>query len=96
MSDLGMADLREEELAAKDKIIDFLENQLKQAHSQKQVIMTGSNSSSSDSEWKQKYASLKESYDKVSANEKSLKSAYKTVADDNRRLLNQLQSMRKN
>src|SRR5688572_4637042 len=94
----GMSDLlnqKQKELAAKDKVIAFLESQLKQAHSQKQVVMT-SNNSSSDSEWKQKYASLKESYDKVSAEEKSLKSAYKTVADDNRRLLNQLQTMRKN
>jgi hypothetical protein len=94
----GMTELlnqKQQELAGKDKIIAFLENQLKQAQAQKQVVMTSSHSPS-ESEWKQKYASLKDSYDKVSANEKSLKSAYKTVADDNRRLLNQLQTMRKN
>ncbi len=46
-------------------------------------------------EWQQKYQSLKSSFDKVAASEKSLKGAYQSLADDNRRLLSQLQSARK-
>ena len=97
-NDKGLTDLlnqKQKELAGKDKVITFLESQLKQVHAKKgPAILTSSNSS--DGEWKKKYASLKESYDKITASEKSLKSAYKTVADDNRRLLNQLQAARKN
>jgi hypothetical protein len=83
----------------KDKMIASLQSQLKEkeaalrsAGSVSQVPV----SSADGSEWKQKYASLKASYDKVSANEKTLKTAYKTVADDNKRLLSQLQTMKKN
>jgi hypothetical protein len=83
----------------KDKMIASLQNQLKE----KEAALRSVNSApavtttpSDGSEWKQKYASLKASYDKVSANEKTLKSAYKTVADDNKRLLSQLQTMKKN
>ena len=83
----------------KDKIIASLQLQLKEKEAALQTanstppvtnVNTGDNS-----EWKQKYASLKASYDKVSANEKTLKNAYKTVADDNKRLLTQLQSIKK-
>jgi phage-related protein len=81
----------------KDKMIASLQTQLKEkeaelrtANSNASVSSTGSG----DSEWKQKYASLKASYDKVAANEKALKTAYKTVTDDNQRLLTQL--MKKN
>jgi len=82
----------------KDKMIASLQNQLRE----KEAALKSANnapavtaSSSDGSEWKQKYAALKASYDKVSANEKTLKNAYKTVADDNRRLLSQLQTMKK-
>lgn len=73
----------------KDKMIASLQNQLKQKEATQ-------NTGSGDSEWKQKYLSMKQAYDKSSANESSLKSAYKTVVDDNKRLLTQLQSLRKN
>lgn len=73
----------------KDKLIASLQNQLKQ----KEAIQ---NTGSGDSEWKQKYLSMKQAYDKSAASESSLKNAYKTVVDDNKRLLTQLQSLRKN
>lgn len=47
-----------------------------------------------DSELKQKYTSLKAAFEKTAASEKALKAAYNTVAEDNRRLLNQLQTIR--
>ena len=82
----------------KDKIIASLQNQLKEkdAALRSRASVPPVNATSSDgSEWKQKYSALKASYDKVSANEKTLKSAYKTVADDNKRLLSQLQTSKK-
>lgn len=78
-------------LAAKDQRIADLENQVKQNASQNGRQNTGGGSD----EWKQKYNSLKSSYDKLAASEKSLRNAYKTVADDNKRLLGQLQSAKK-
>ena len=82
----------------KDKTIASLQTQLKEKEAALRAMSTSvpaTTSTSGDTEWKQKYSSLKASYDKVSANEKSLKTAYKTVADDNKRLITQLQSMKK-
>jgi chromosome segregation ATPase len=83
----------------KDKMIVALQNQLRQKEAALQNAISSAqpvtNTTSGDGEWRQKYTSLKASFDKVSANEKALKSAYKTVADDNKRLLSQLQSIRK-
>jgi len=76
------------DLQEKDKLIASLQNQLKR----KEATQT---TGSDDGEWKQKYSSLKQAYDKTSASERSLKSAYQTVVDDNKRLLNQLQTLRK-
>ena len=76
--------------------VSTLQNQLRQkeadlrtASAVRPVVSAGGG------EWQQKYQSLKSSFDKVSASEKSLKGAYQTLADDNRRLLSQLQSARK-
>lgn len=97
----GTESQRLNEILEKDKIIASLQTQIKQkdAALQKAATVTTSKpvvtNNAADGEWKQKYSSLKAAYDKASANEKSLKNAYKTVADDNRRLLGQLQSMRK-
>lgn len=82
----------------KDKMISSLQNQLKEKEAalRSAASVPPVNAAPSDgSEWKQKYAALKASFDKVSANEKTLKGAYKTVADDNKRLLSQLQTMKK-
>lgn len=79
----------------KDKLIASLQNQLAQKEAALLQAQSGATSGSNDAEWKQKYTALKASFDKLSANEKELKNAYKTVADDNRRLLTQLESLRK-
>ena len=81
-------------LVDKEQRIADLENQLKQKNA---ALQNGGQVTSNDAsnEWKQKYASLKSSYDKLAASEKALRSAYKTVADDNKRLLGQLQSAKK-
>ncbi|HUC80765.1 MAG TPA: hypothetical protein VMR70_07605 [Flavisolibacter sp.] len=80
----------------KDKLIVTLQNQLKQKEAALQQRMNTSVQvpRSSDTEWQSKYTALKSSYDKASANEKALKVALKTAAEDNRRLLSQLQLMR--
>ena len=82
----AQADLKE-----KDDLINSLQIQLKQ----KLPGDIPNNSPMADNAWKQKYASLKASYDKVAESEKALRNAYKTVAEDNRRLLSELQSMKK-
>ena len=79
----------------KDKLIASLQTQLAQKEYALQQAQSGSSTGSDGSEWKQKYAALKASFDKLLSNEKELKSAYKTVSDDNRRLLTQLESLRK-
>ena len=83
----------------KDKVIASLQTQLKEKEAALQSANAApavvTSNSTGDGEWKQKYAALKSSYEKVSANEKALKSAYKTVVDDNKRLLTQLQSIKK-
>ena len=90
------------EIAEKNKTITDLQTQLKQKDLLiKQAAVTNPNravtgNTSTDSEWKQKYSALKTAYDKAVTTEKSLRNAYKVVADDNRRLLGQLQSLRKN
>lgn len=80
-------------LSQKDVLISNLQAQVKQlqANLQNSSLSTGSDGS----EWKQKYSSLKASFDKLAQSEQALKSAYKTVADDNKRLLTQLQSVKK-
>lgn len=80
----------------KDKLILSLQNQLKQkdAALQQKRNAVAQPATGNETEWKQKYALLKISFEKVSATEKALQSAYKTVAEDNRRLLNQLQTLR--
>lgn len=83
----------QKDLAEKNKYIASLETQLKQKGSIKVVSPT--NTVAGETEWKQKYTAMKAAYDKKAASEASLKSAYKTVADDNRRLLSQLQSMKR-
>lgn len=80
----------------KDRQIASLQAQLRQKEAALQNAGTPSRPAAGGGEWPQKYASLKAAHDKAVANEKSLKNAYQTVADDNRRLLLQLQSMRKN
>lgn len=77
----------------KDQMIASLQTQLQQKDSALQNA--GSQNRPSGGDWQQKYQALKSSFDKVSASKKSLKNAYQTLADDNRRLLSQLQSARK-
>lgn len=83
--------------AEKDKQIASLQQQLRQKEAalQSARLAAQNKPAAGGGEWQQKYNALKSSYDKVSANEKSLKEAYKNLADDNRRLLVQLQSVRK-
>jgi hypothetical protein len=81
-------------VADKDKIISSLQAQLKQKEAALQNLPAQSKPAAGG-EWQQKYQSLKSSFDKVAASEKSLKNAYQTLADDNRRLLSQLQAARK-
>jgi hypothetical protein len=80
----------------KDKLILSLQNQLreKEAALQQLANAPAQTNTGNDSELKQKYASLKTAYEKTAASENALKAAYKTVAEDNRRLLNQLQTLR--
>lgn len=82
----------------KDKTIAALQAQVKQKEAALQAALQNRPASpaSSGGEWQQKYASLKSSYDKVAASEKNMKAAYQALADDNRRLLSQIQSLRKN
>ena len=80
-------------LAGKDQRILDLENQLRQKNA---ALQSGNPSAIDNSgEWKQKYNSLRSEHDKLLQTEKSLRSAYKTVADDNRRLLAELQQTKK-
>lgn len=78
----------------KDKLILSLQSQLKQKDAALQQRANVSQQAGTDNEWRQKYASLKTLFDNTAASEKALKAAYKTVAEDNRRLLNQLQTLR--
>lgn len=79
----------------KDQMILSLQTQLQEKETALQSLRQQPQASGSgDGEWKQKYAALKAGYDKAVASEKALRSAFKTVAEDNKRLLNQLQSLR--
>lgn len=81
---------RQGELAEKDRAIVSLQNQLAQkpgAISQR--------SASDDSEWKQKYNSIKARHTELNTAYNTLSSSYQSVVADNRRLLNQLQQARK-
>lgn len=82
--------------AEKDTVIAALQEQLRKTEMSLQQAMAApvQSSGGQDSEWQSKYTALKSSYDKASANEKALKVALKTAAEDNRRLLSQLQLMR--
>lgn len=75
--------------------ITSLQNQLKQKEADLRTASASRSVASGGGEWQQKYQSLKASFDKVAASEKSVKGAYQTLADDNRRLLSQLQAARK-
>lgn len=90
------------DVSQKDKTITALQSQVASLQSQlkqKEADLRTASASrpvvSGGGEWQQKYQSLKASFDKVAASEKSLKGAYQTLADDNRRLLSQLQTARK-
>ena len=80
-------------IGEKEQMITSLQTQLKEKDEALQKA--GAQNQSSGGDWQQKYQALKSSFDKVSASEKSLKGAYQTLAEDNRRLLSQLQSARK-
>lgn len=83
-------------LASLQNQVTTLQNQLKQKDAALQAALASKPAVvSGGAEWQQKYQSLKTSFDKVAASEKSLRGAYQTLADDNRRLLSQLQSARK-
>ena len=86
-------DALQKTVADKDKLIASLQTQLKQKETALQNAAVPGKPVSGD--WQQKYLSLKTAFEKVSASEKSLKNSYQTLADDNRRLLSQLQSARK-
>jgi hypothetical protein len=81
----------QKELADKNNLIASLQTQIKQKDAALQRA-SQTNSNGSGDEWKPKYSSLKASYDKLADSEKALKNAYKTVIDDNKRLIGQLQS----
>jgi len=84
-------------LTDKEQQIALLEKQALELRQNNASVQNPSvAASSNDTEWRQKYSALKVAFDKKVANEKSLQNAYKTVADDNRRLLQQLQEMKKN
>jgi|GEM_PF-4617203 len=82
-------------LADNSRVIDSLSQRIQQLESARTVTASIQQPTpSNDGEWKQKYNSLKASYEKVEEREAALKAAYKTVADDNKRLLAQLQSLK--
>lgn len=82
-------------LADNSRIIDSLNQRIQQLQNAPTVAAPVQQPTvSNDGEWKQKYSSLKANYDKVAEREAALKAAYKTVADDNKRLLTQLQSLK--
>lgn len=82
-------------LTANNRIIDSLGQRIQQLESAKTVtVPVPQPTSSNDGEWKQKYASLKANYDQVAEREAEFKAAYKTVTEDNKRLLGQLQSLK--
>ncbi len=86
---------RQNELSEKDKTIAALQSQLKQFQDGKAVVSAvPQNSSGDQTEWKQKYAKIKAGYDNLVSQNNALNNANKTITDDNRRLLTQLQSIR--
>lgn len=94
-------DLRAQNTAAlqeKEKTIAALQSK---ASNPSQVVVTKTVPDASAAEWKDKYEKLKatndklkEASDKYTMQANQLKAAYKEVVDDNRRLINQLQSLR--
>lgn len=87
-----------QQLSDKDKAIAALQAQLKQKENALQAALQNRPAApaSGGGEWQQKYLSMKGSYEKAAASEKSLRTAYQALADDNRRLLSQIQAQRKN
>ena len=82
-------------IATNSQIIDSLNQRIQQLETTKTVAAPVQQPvASNDGEWKQKYSALKAGYDKASEREAALRAAYKTVADDNKRLLAQLQSLK--
>ncbi len=79
------------DLAEKDRIISSLQKQV----AQRPNVPVQSTATAGDSEWKQKYTRLKASYDDIAGQNSALNKSYKAIVDDNRRLLSQLQSARK-
>ncbi|HZH67165.1 MAG TPA: hypothetical protein VEY10_19905 [Flavisolibacter sp.] len=82
---------RIDDLAEKDRIISSLQTQV----GQKTKVPVQTKSTASDNEWQQKYAKLKASYDNMANQNNTLNRSYKSIVDDNRRLLSQLQAARK-
>ena len=87
---------RQNEMAAKDKTINSLQGQLKQAQTVRPTVVNVPQTvTGGDPELKQKLAKLKSTNDNLSSQNATLSSAYKALVEDNRRLLSQIQSMRK-
>lgn len=87
----------QKELAEKTSAANALQTRLRQAEAAaSRTVSAPPPVAPGDGEWRQKYAALKQAFDKTSASETNLKASYKTVVDDNRRLLAQLQSQRQN
>lgn len=84
---------RVDDLAAKDRIIASLQTQV--AKKQNVPVQSNTVTSDGDGEWKQKYSKLKASFDNMAAQNNTLSKSYKSIVDDNRRLLSQLQAARK-
>lgn len=80
------------ELEKRDRTIAFLqsENRMLDSLNRNAVPVTRTVVAGGDGEWRQKYASVKASYDKLSEETKALERSYQTLADDNRRLVSQL------
>ncbi len=92
----GLEQQRQNEVAEKNKTITSLQGQLKQAQNGRQTIVNVPQTvTGGDPELKQKVATLKSTNDKLSAQNATLNNAYKALVEDNRRLLTQIQSMRK-
>jgi hypothetical protein len=81
------------DLAEKDKVILSLQSRVAQKSNGPAQPVTSAGDS--DREWRQKYAKLKTSYDNIAGQNNALTKSYKTIVDDNRRLLSQLQAARK-
>ncbi|RYY00427.1 MAG: hypothetical protein EOO53_21990 [Gammaproteobacteria bacterium] len=84
-----------EAINVRNHVIDSLNAQISTQSANQTTPVQQPQVVSNDGEWKQKYAALKSSYDKAIERENTLKSSYKTVVDDNKRLLQQIQNLKK-